>query len=216
MEESYQSEFEEVITGLAEMFKETLSDVQLELYWSALKDLEFDDFKRVSGELLKSNIFMPKPVEFRERVGTSLETEAQLAYGKVEEAFTKAGADKSVIFDDSVIHAVIDNLGGWVKYCKLPKDEVKWWRKSFEEAYVNFKPLVEQGRIIPPVILVGLYAGIGNIDAKCKEPVFIGEGKQNLVELSAGGAQAVLVSQTPVDYTKGMGKVKGILKSLGK
>ena len=56
---------------------------------------------------------------------------------KVEDAFIKAGIYKSLIFDDPVIHAVIDNLGGWVHYCNLPEVEVKWWQKvlSFFKLY---------------------------------------------------------------------------------
>jgi len=132
--------FEVMLLGLAEIFKEDLSNERVDLYYLALEDMDIEDVIMAGNILVRSVKFFPKPVEFRENIITGTEDIASIAYLK----FFKACAhtpDKTLIFDDPIIHAVIDNLGGWNdelydKWASV-KDEV-WLRKHFEELYQTF------------------------------------------------------------------------------
>ena len=212
MENCRQGEFEARLGKLATLFKEKLTKDLLDIYWATLKDLDFNDYCMACSELAKSNIFFPKPAEFRERVVVSLKTRAQLAYGKVQRGASKFGGDRTVIFDDPVIHAVIVNLGGWINYCKLLKDEVVWWRKDFEERYVNFTPLVHSGALRLVKRLPGLYEG-KNVSDHLKRPVFIGD-MEKAKAWALDGEDEVKALEA-VDYGKGAVEVKNILKNLG-
>ena len=177
--------FLKLLTALGELFDKKLSDTLYELYWEALKDLPFEDFSRAANILGRSSKFFPKPVEFRELLMPDISAQAALAYRKVEEAFIKAGIYKAVIFDDPVIHAVMDNLGGWIHYCNLPEDEVKWYRKEFEKHYANFAPLVATGKLKPPTVLHGFFALASMATDSAKTPVLIGDEQKALAWTSS-------------------------------
>ena len=172
--------FLKTLTGLGELFDKKISDTLFELYWQTLNDLSFADFKRAANQLALTTKFFPKPVEFREQVLPDIATQAALAYAQVERAFTCAGVYASVVFDDPVIHAVLDNLGGWIEYCNQPEDNVKWWRKDFERRYQEFAPLVKTGMIKPPAMLGGLYAADPQSSERARLPVFVGDRQKAL------------------------------------
>lgn len=168
------------LAGLGEMFGKQINDTLYELYWEFLKDLSLEDFNRAANILARTSKFFPRPVEFREQVLPDITVRASLAYNKIHNAFISAGAYSTVIFDDAVIHAVIDNLGGWVKYCNLTDDEVKWWRKDFERLYRDMYPLVARGELIPPRTLPGLYAIDSHATDTAQKPVIIGDKQKAL------------------------------------
>ena len=174
MKPSDKNEFDEVLVALAELHDKKLSDPLLTLYWEALKDISFEDFKKAANVLARAGKFFPKPVDFREYLSVDMTTQAALAYKKVDDAFYKAGIYATVIFDDPIIHAVIDNLGGWVKFCNQSDDELKWWRKDFEKAYQGMGPLVARGELTPPRTLPGLYAIDSQSADTAKDPIYIG------------------------------------------
>jgi hypothetical protein len=113
---------------------------------------------------------------------------ASLAYDKVEEAFYGAGVYQTVIFDDTVIHKVIESLGGWIAYCEQPEKDVKWWKKDFERLYKQYAPLVAAGQLEAPKQLFGQHA-INNVDEKewIDRPALIGD-HEKIRELTDGKA----------------------------
>ena len=58
-----------------------------------------------------------------------------LAWGKVCEAMGSVGAYKDVLFDDLVIHAVVEDLGGWPKMCRGETKELSYLQHRFTESY---------------------------------------------------------------------------------
>lgn len=178
MKLSDEKEFNQIIIGLAEIFGKEVTDTFLRLYFGALEDLEIEYIRKTANVLARTCKFFPKPVEFREALQPNLEVQASLAYEKVERAFRRVGIYSSVIFDDPVIHAVLRSLGGdkgWIEYCNLKHDEVKWWRKDFERLYKNYAPLVARGEITPPHALGGLWESNERATQEAREPVRIGD-----------------------------------------
>lgn len=180
MENKHKIAFAQLLTGLGEAFDKKISDTLFEVYWEALKDLSFEDFNRAANTLTMTAKFFPKPVEFRELLLPDIAAQASLAYGKLEKTFTQAGIYKTVVFDDPVIHAVVENLGGWVNYCNLRDEELKWYRKDFEKKYLSLAPLIAQGKILAPVKLAGLYERDTHATAEAKTPALIGDGTKIL------------------------------------
>ena len=169
-----------VLTGLGEAFDKKISDTLFEVYWEALKDLPFEDFNRAANMLIRTSKFFPKPVEFRDQVLPDITAQASLAYEKLDKAFSQAGIYKTVVFDDPVIHAVVENLGGWIYYCNLPDEELKWYRKDFEKKYLDFAPLIAQRKILAPVKLIGIYERDTQSSIEAKTPFLIGDGTKIL------------------------------------
>lgn len=155
MKEQDKAEFVKQLTGLAELFDKKISDTLFEIYWQTLNDLPLEDFKRGVSNLALTSKFFPKPVEFREQVLPNLDAQASLAYDKLHEAYLRLSPYHSVIFDDPVIHAVVNSLGGWIKLAGLTIDDAKWYRKDFESKYKHYAPQIRNLNV--PMKLVGQF-----------------------------------------------------------
>ncbi|MBU6392535.1 MAG: hypothetical protein KGQ83_09885 [Planctomycetes bacterium] len=59
-------EFEKRIAALAELHNREMTDVLMNIYWEALKDLSYEDFNRTANEMVRASKFFPKPAEFIE------------------------------------------------------------------------------------------------------------------------------------------------------
>lgn len=132
--------FEEILLGLAEIFDKQLSEGQLDLYFGALSDMSIEDVVRAGNILARSTKFFPKPVEFRESMAINTDDMAAIAYAKFFKG-CKHTPDKTLVFDDPIIHAVIVNLGGWNdelydKWASIEKEV--WLRKDFERLYKTY------------------------------------------------------------------------------
>lgn len=178
--------FNILILSIAELYGKEPTEMTLSLYYNALEDLEYEDIHRVANILARTSKFFPKPVEFREHIVPDLDTEVSLALDKVEKAFYGAGVYQTVIFDDPVIHKVIESLGGWVDYCELPEKEVKWWKKDFEKLYKQYAPRIATGELTAPKQLLGQHA-VNNVDKPewVDRPALIGDQKK-IKELTGG------------------------------
>lgn len=132
--------FEGMLLGLAEIFKEDLSNERVDLYYLALEDMDIEDIIQAGNILVRTTKFFPKPVEFRESMAVNTDDMAAIAYAK----FFKGCAhtpDKTLVFDDPIIHAVIVNLGGWNdelydNWASIEKEV--WLRKDFERLYKTY------------------------------------------------------------------------------
>ena len=178
MDSQDRERFDAVIVAMAELFDRKMSAIQLDLYFEALKDMSLEDFRKAANTVARTCKFFPKPVEFREQIIVGIDAQATLALDKVQKAFWDAGIYKSVVFDDPVIHAVIDHLGGWIKYCETPDHELKWWKKDFEKKYIQYASMIDA--LNPPKVLMGLYAEDGHATEEAQQPVLIGDRQKAL------------------------------------
>lgn len=130
----------DIITGTAEVLNRELSPVAIGLYVKAVEDLPFTDISAAFSELIRKNRFFPVPAELREMVigpPEKLEDTALIESSKVVEAVKRHGGNRSVVFDDPVTMAVIQQVfGGWERMSgEMVLDQEKWWRKEFVKAY---------------------------------------------------------------------------------
>lgn len=148
--------FIKLLTAMAEVFEKEMSDIKIEYYFAALQEFDFVDVKRAAnilGKTWKAWIF-PRPADFREFILPNLDDASLLALEK----FEKAALDpyKSVIFDDPVIHAVVDAFGGWVTACNMM--DLEDWKFKRQEFVKLYKVLAKnmKGRHVP-LKLVGIH-----------------------------------------------------------
>jgi hypothetical protein len=109
----------------------------------------------------------PTPAGVRKYAGAAGLTDeqrAQAAWRVVRPIVARYGAYYRPSFDDQLIHAAIRAIGGWVKLCNTPTEEMHWQAKSFVEAYVSiarsgigdFRPLAGLLENAPVEITTGL------------------------------------------------------------
>ena len=111
-----------------------------------------------------------------------------IAWGKTLEAMARVGAWRDVVFDDPVIHAVVQDLGGWVKLCRMPSKDIGYVQHRFCQAYQAYAnvehltyPALLAGDCSPP----GDYRRYGLPEPQV---VHIGDRAQTARVLAGGSA----------------------------
>lgn len=149
---------------------------------------------------------MPKPGELIAALEGNALQQAQQAWTKVMHAIRRIGGDKTLVFDDALIHAVIDDMGGWVRLCEMQVKDEPYKQREFEGRYINYRrnPPTQY-----PRQLTGRM-GFENL-AKCYAgddwPRIVGDEKKALAVFKAGQDAATLSSYKTLSLSR--------LKALG-
>lgn len=157
MEETDKKRFAELMAGLAQTFVVDVSARDIENYWRFLRSYPL---KQVEQAILdycvspEGHAFMPKPGEIVASLRGKDNERSLLAWVKVMQAMKKSGAYKTVIFDDAIIHAAIEGLGGWIRLCLLPEKELIFQQKEFERLYQCY---LHQAVLHYPRQLIGIF-----------------------------------------------------------
>jgi hypothetical protein len=181
------TKFKEFMMGLAELFDKQLSTILIDMYWKALESYTDEQCDEAFNKAFVMCKFFPKPVELIELItggAGQLEDVAEIQATEVLRAVKRVGVYNSVLFNDPVTIAVIQQCyGGWIKLCTdLLQEEEKWFRKDFVRYYKAYKR--------QNILIDGHLAGLIEFDNSEKytgfvpEPVKIEEiGKeQKLIE----------------------------------
>ena len=140
MQERDKRPFAALMTGLAENYSQSMTPEGIELRFKMLAPYSIAEVEAAAFSLLATRKYttMPTVADFLERLGGgTAEDKAEVACSKALEAAAVHGAYRSVVFDDPVLQAVINNnFGGWAKFCQAEYD--KWLRKDFCEAYAAY------------------------------------------------------------------------------
>jgi hypothetical protein len=119
--------------------REPLSRIALQLWWGAFADIDIAAFSAaLSGWVTRAGRGQhpPKPADILKLIGGSIEDRAILAWRKAEAACARVGQYHSVCFDDPMINAAIEQMGGWPKLCAGPEADLQWRERDFKALYV--------------------------------------------------------------------------------
>lgn len=140
MEKWDEVKFAELMALLAEVYDDGRppSKLKMEVYFQTLKQFPITEIERgVKGLIYtRTTASFPKPAEIINEIQGVVSNQATMAWLTVLDAVKQVGHYQSVRFADSVIHDVIDAMGGWVKLAMgLEWQEEKWKQKEFERLY---------------------------------------------------------------------------------
>jgi hypothetical protein len=139
MNEMEQVEFSKAMMILAEVYNRKLSQLLLQTYWDCLKDYPLSVFQNVLCQFLKNPDHakkgFPSPAEWIKVIEGDSESRGLAAWTQVLKAIRQVGQYESVRFDDSLVHTVIADMGGWIFLCKQPERELIFLQKEFERRY---------------------------------------------------------------------------------
>lgn len=127
--------FKQFMTGFGELFDRTISKTLMDIYWKALAPFSDDACEIAFNKLIATSKFFPKPTDFLEVLIGSNGDMALNAWLIVEKTVKTVGPYASVRFEDSVIHSVIDSLGGWARFQDCTNGEWVWRQKEFITRY---------------------------------------------------------------------------------
>ena len=162
MQQSDFQRFKSMIIGVADCYGQTLTAEGIAMRFKLLERYNFAEVERAALAIMSTRKYttMPTPGDFIEYLsGGNVEDIAEVEAGKVITAIGQHGSYRSVVFDDPVTQAVIQNAyGGWVKICDDcgVEDSEKWFRKEFAKAYAAYR---RQG-----IEYYGVLAGITEIE----------------------------------------------------
>ena len=142
MEKRDFKEFLRLMAVLQETFtpEKPVSEQKAEIYFNAFADLSVEQFRDASSKIIQTKKFptFPLPSELREALYGNTEDVALLAFEVFRRGGEECGDWASAVFDDPLIHATVQHLGGWSAVCTKTKDEWVWMKKDFVAIYQVF------------------------------------------------------------------------------
>lgn len=183
------SKFIEVLSGVHDFYGKDLSKFAMAVWAQACEAFDVEQVtKALSAHLMdpERGQFMPKPADIvRQIQGTSTDR-SLMAWGKVMDACQRVGAYTSVCFDDGLIHAVIEDMGGWIKLCRGSTDDLPFTQKRFCDTY---KAYAARGEANYPAMLPGEFHLNNAVRGYATEPpVLIGNPEKAQRVLKSGCA----------------------------
>ncbi len=200
MEWNDKKRFLELITGLAHTFGMEMSVKDIENYWLFLRQYPLAEFEKAVIHYCASpegHRFMPKPGELIAAIEGNALQQAQQAWSKVLNAVRRVGGDNSVIFDDALIHAVIVDMGGWVRLCEMYQRDESFKQREFESRYIAYRRHPPQ---LYPQQLFGRMAGINGVlnHLPLRQPILVGDEAKAKRVFQKGVELAKLSSYKPL------------------
>lgn len=196
--------FGQLMLAAGETYNRVVSEAITVMWWKMLGQY---DFEQVQQAFLKhfadpeAGQFFPKPADItRHLVGTRTDN-AMVAWGKVQRTIREVGAYRDVVFDDALIHVVIDDLGGWPKVCRTTVEDMSYVQHRFSEAYRAYsakKPAEF------PALLSGESNALNRLNGKeVAPPVMIGNPRNSQLVLESGvGVGTPQLTQEAADLTR--------------
>ena len=181
-------EFAQFMGGMFAVYGKEVSTMILRIWFEALRSYDLKAVKDAMARHLlnpDNGQFLPKPADVVKLIGgTNIDTAMQ-AWTLVDTSVRSIGTYQSVKFADPLIHKVIQDMGGWVRFGEKSEDEWPFIAKEFQTRYRGLKTL--GAPVEAPEVLTGLTAqqhALAGITADIK-PVLIGHKNDTIRTLDS-------------------------------
>lgn len=191
------------------------SDTAVDIWWQAMKPFDFaavrESFGRHAVNPDKGS-FMPKPADIVRMMGGSTLDSAMVALSEFERALSEVGTYMTVVFEDPLIHVVVDEMGGWVQLGHVTSKDWEFRRNEFLNRYRSYKSRSETPPFRPR--LIGICDGenatkgykvddtylrlIGDA-ATCKRVMALGSDSAGRLSITTG-PQLALKAQAALEH----------------
>ncbi len=156
LQKNDRAEFSRVLSSVAAMYRVELSPDVVELWWAALADYDLAAVKQALTRHIRnpdSGQFMPKPADAIRFMSGTTQDAALMAWAKVYTMVRRAGSWADVSFDDAITHAVITDMGGWIRLCEMQESDAPFRAKEFENRYRAYARSQEVPRDVPQLLI---------------------------------------------------------------
>jgi len=187
-------EFAKTLFAVAEYYGKELSTGVVDLYWQGLREYDLGAVQKALWAHARNpdtGQFMPKIADIAKVMQGRTADQAALAWSKVNQAVRRIGTYADVVFDDSVIHRVLADMGGWVQLGTKTEDEWPFVAKEFENRYRGYRMRDEQPEYAP--VLIGM-ANAHNAQNgfKGQPPVLVGDEAKATAVMKSGTTAPLL------------------------
>ena len=188
MKQEHFDDFCELLGVVSEQYGKPISEGAKILYWQGLIDFEFSAVQQALYRHVRNpdnGMFMPKIADIVKMLQGSTQDSALNAWAKVDKAVRQVGTGSTVVFDDPIVHRVLQDMGGWLSLGHRSEDEWPFVAKEFENRYRGFKARGEKPDY--PKTLIGIYDAHNLPNGfKPTQPVFIGNKQQAEIVMLGG------------------------------
>lgn len=149
--------FASEFTGLCEICDKEQSETLNDVYYETLKNLTDEQFRKAIRRVISTTIYkkLPMPAEILEAVHGNLDDKAVLALTELQSGIAKYGFYDTVQFSDTVIHMVVDAMGGWEAVSCMTIDD---WKFQGKKEFINlYKACAKNPKREYPEKLVGYH-----------------------------------------------------------
>lgn len=194
--------FAELMAWLAQTFQAEISSVDIENYWRFLNRFPLVDVEQAIVNYClhpEGHRFMPKPGEIIIHIEGNSTGLAMQAWTKILRAMQHIGCYHTVIFDDPIIHAVLYDMGGWIKLNAMLEKEIHFYAREFEKRYLSYlthKPAQYPKQLTG--IIDATNAACGYLSTT--KPLLIGDEKRALLVYQQGKDASTLLKYTPLPF----------------
>ena len=195
MNQNDKTAFAKLIYGLGEYYGKQLATGVVDLYWQGLRSYSLDDVRRAVNSHVQdpdSGQFMPKIADLNRALAGGKQSQAMVAWSKVDKAVRRIGPYESVTFDDPIINRVLDDMGGWIYLCDVPSEkDLEFKMHEFSKRYQGY---VAQGGVSEyPSRLIGKTEAHNSKEGyETKPPVLVGDHKRAQLVYEKGSHQVGL------------------------
>lgn len=147
-------QFANMLRMMGELYNKKLSRDLLALYWHALANFDLSVVRLALNQHVRNpdiGQFMPKPADLIRLIEGCPDDHALRAWSKVADAIKHIGQYSSVVFDDALIHVVVNEMGGWINLCQTREEVLVFRAKEFAKRYASYavkKPTHYPNRLI--------------------------------------------------------------------
>ena len=173
--------FLEVMTGVSEVYGRKFTDSVMDIYFKSLAQYDIETVVTAISIHVKSpdnGQFFPKPADIIRMIGGSSQDCSHIAWSKVDKAVRRIGTHETVVFDDSMIHMVLSDMGGWVALGEKDDKEWPFVAKDFKERYHAYKSRQVVSVNYPGKLIGQHEANNGRKGFKVQDPVLIGDASK--------------------------------------
>lgn len=199
--------FKSTLAAVYSLYGKDLTEAVIGIWWQALKPY---DLAAVKDALNRHAVnpdngqFCPKPADVVKMIEGGSEDAALVAWAKVDRAARHVGPYQTVVFDDALIHKIVQVIGGWPRLGQIDDQEWPFTKNQFVALYRGFKASrreFEYPRSLPGIT----EATNGAIGCDSDPPCLIGNRESALrVYQHGNGAPALSVEQIdPLNLTFG-------------
>ena len=133
--------FTQIFMGVCEIYQRNTSEVFIELYWRALQQFELSAVEAAFNAHTRDPDHgnrMPLPADIVRLLEGNRYTQASQAWSKLANAIKHVGAWESVVFDDAIIHIVVEEMGGWITLCHMQEKDTSYRAHEFMKRYSSY------------------------------------------------------------------------------
>jgi hypothetical protein len=132
----------ELLSNVYSMYRQSFDPNFTGVWLNAMSNYTFEDIEvGINRHMLnpENGRFAPLPADIVRVLDGGTGVQAASAWTKVEQAIKRAGPWQTVVFDDPIIHRVIEDMGGWTKMNEYATmEDLKFAGLDFGKRYQGY------------------------------------------------------------------------------